>query len=166
MSLINDALKRAKQSQQQPPPTVPTAPPLPPVEISRGGPSWFLPVAVILLVAVACLFIASAFFINQKPVAQIEPVPPNAPPASAPAVPKMPPAATVQVAAVSAPKPSPPILKVQGIFYNEAKWQAIVNGQSVFVGDSVNGFRVKLISKNDVCFIAPDGTEKNLTLGE
>jgi hypothetical protein len=33
------------------------------------------------------------------------------------------------------------------------------------VGDSVNGFRVKLISKNEVSFIAPDGTEKTVALG-
>lgn len=166
MSLINDALKRAKQSQQQQQQeTAPTAPPLPPVEVARGGPSWLFPVAVILLVAVACFFIAFAFFITRKPVARITPAPPSAPPAAAPALPKIPPAATVQAATVT-PKPSPPSLKVQGIFFNNAQWQAIVNGQSVFVGDRVNGFRVKLISKDNVSFVAPDGAEKTMTLGE
>ena len=163
MSLINDALKRAKQSQPpQPPP--PPGSPLPPVEaVPRGGMSWFFPVAIFLLVAVACFFIAFAFFISRKPVAPITTAPQNAPVAAV-VLPKTPasPVATQVVAAVT----NKPMLKVQGIFFSDAKWEAIVNGQSVFVGDRVNGFRVKLISRNDVSFIAPDGTEKTLVLGD
>jgi len=165
MSLNNDALKRAKQPQQSQAQIPPPAPPLPPVEAApRGGMTWFFPVAIFLLVAVACFFIAFAFFITRKPGAQIMAATQNVQ-ATAMVLPKTPPASN-QVASVAAPKPAPPLLKVQGIFYSDAKWQAIVNGQSVFVGDSVNGFRVKLISKNDVSFIAPDGTEKILALGD
>lgn len=163
MSLINDALKRAKQSQQQQRETAAPTPALPPVAVaSRGGLPWLFPVAVILLVAVVCFFIACAFFVAQKPVTQTALVPQKAP--IAPVVQKAPP--PPQTVAVVAPKPAPPALKVQGIFYNNAQWQAIVNGQSVLVGDSVNGFRVKLISKNEVSFVAPDGTEKTMTLGQ
>jgi hypothetical protein len=163
MSLINDALKRAKQS-QQPMQTPPPVPPLPSVEAApQGGMAWFFPVAILLLVAVACFFIIFAFFITRKPVAQITTAPQNAQPAAV-VLPKTPPMSN-RVVAVAAIKPAPPALKVQGIFYSDAKWQAIVNGQSVFVGDNVNGFRVKLISKNNVSFVAPDGTEKTLALG-
>ena len=49
MSLINDALKRAKQAQQRNSPPPNTAPSLQPLEVSRrttSGPGLFLPVAV------------------------------------------------------------------------------------------------------------------------
>jgi hypothetical protein len=170
MSLLNDALKRTRQAQQQqePTPTAPVTPPLPPVEVApQGGLSWSFPVAAILLVAVACLFIVFAFFFLRKPGTQITTVPQNAqtPQTVAMVLPKTPPALVSTQAVTAPPKPLPPTLKLQGIFYNDAKWQAIVNGQSVLVGDSVNGYRVKLISKNDVSFLAPDGTEKTLSMG-
>ncbi len=170
MSLINDALKRARQSQQQQ--TAPVAPTLPPAVVEpRGGPPRLFIVVVTLLIAVACCFIAFVFFMPQKTVARITPAPQNAPTAAvAPVLQKVAPtpapAPTVAVAAPKPAPPAPPALKVQGIFYNDAKWQAIVNGQSVFVGDSVEGFRVKLISKNNVAFVAPDGTVKTMALGE
>lgn len=171
MSLINDALKRARQSRPQP--AAPLAVPAwPPVEGEpRGGPASFLPLAVTLLLAVACSFIALAFFIPQKPVAQTMPAPQNARnPAPVPveqnAQKMSPPPAPAQPVAAAVPKLAPPALKVQGIFYNNAQWQAIVNGQSVLVDGSVDGYRVKLISKDNVSFVAPDGTEKTMTLGE
>lgn len=167
MSLINDALKRAKQSQQQRRQTAPPAPHLPPVEAApRNGLVRFFPFAVVLLVAMAGFFIVG-FFAMPKPAAQIKPPPHQAQIAiAAPVVQKAPPPPPVQTVAVTAPRPAPPALKVQGIFYNNAKWQAIVNRQSVLVGDSVDGFRVKFISKNNVSFIAPDGTEKIMALGD
>lgn len=164
MSLINDALKRAKESQQQQSQMPPGAPPLPPVEPeSSGGLGWFLPVLIILLVVIAGLFVALAFF-TQKSLAPQTVVPVTnvvqvaaAPP---PVLPK-----TNPVVAVAQP-PAPPELKLQGIFFNAASPQAIVNGHTVNVGDTVDGFRVTLISKDNVSLIAPDGTEKTLALSE
>jgi len=59
MSLINDALKRAQAAQQKD--SLPVAPPPPVATEPRGGMGWFLPLLVILLLAVACFFIGMAF---------------------------------------------------------------------------------------------------------
>jgi hypothetical protein len=171
MSLINDALKRAKQSQQPAPPA--GAQPLPPIEAEPPrNVGWLFPLLVALLIGAACFFIGVAFFAIRKPAVQITP-PIPAPQKTqtaaiiVPAPPKTPLPATTQTVVVSTPqKTVPPVLKVQGIFYNAVKPEAIVNGMTVFAGDNVNGFRVKLISKTNISFIAPDGTEKTLALGE
>ena len=58
MSLINDALKRARQSQQV---NIPGGPPLRPVEPkSGGGMGW------ILLVVIIVLLVAASFFIGMS----------------------------------------------------------------------------------------------------
>ena len=171
MSLINDALKRAKQSQPPAPP--PGAEPLPPIEAeSPRNVGWLFPLLVALLIGAACFFIGLAFFAIRKPAMQVtlpNPGPQKAEtivvPVAAP--PKTPLPATTQTVVVStSQKTVPPVLKVQGIFYNAVKPEAIVNGMTVFTGDNVNGFRVKFISKTNISFIAPDGSEKTLALGE
>lgn len=71
MSLINDALKRAKQSQQNTPP--PGASPLPPVEppARRGsGSGWMLGLAAILFLAAAGLFLGTALLKRKSPPAE------------------------------------------------------------------------------------------------
>ena len=58
MSLINDALRRASQSQQE---KISGGPPLRPVEPKRGGGTgWILPAVIILLIAAAFFFIGMA----------------------------------------------------------------------------------------------------------
>lgn len=163
MSQINDALKRAKKSQKSQPPNLPPgAPPLPPVEPeSGGGMGWLL--LVILLVAIGCFFIGLAV-VTHKP-AQTPPPPPAPVAVVAPVTPKPPPSPETNVV-VAPPKPVPPALRLQGILMGSGKPQAIVNGQAVYVGDSVNGFRVQTISQYKVLFLAPDGTQKLLALGK
>lgn len=164
MSLINDALKRAKKSQkEQPPPLPPGAPPLPPVEPeSPGSLGWA--VLVVLLVAIACFFIGLSFTARKPATETTVTVTNVVQVAAAPVAPKPAPAAN---AIVTPPKPLPPALKLEGILYGPGQPpQAIVNGQTVYVGDTVNGFRVQMISKNNVSFVASDGTEKELVLGE
>jgi hypothetical protein len=190
MSLINDALKRAKQSQQQ---NSTGAPPLPPVEIaSRGGTGWLLPALVIMFVAGACFFIGLAFSKRKSPpenspAAAIVPAPQKVETVTAPVVAANPPAETVspspaapkvETAAAETNPPAPvekqaavvlpisPNLKVQGIFYDPAKPWAIVNGKTVYAGDHIGEFRVKAISKFRVTFVGADGKEKSLGLGE
>jgi hypothetical protein len=162
MSHINDALQRAKESQQSPsgvrinlePPHATAA-----TAELREGPRGFFITLVVLLIIAACGFIGFAFLTSKPPVqVALVPIPPP--------VPKPAPVVTTQMVAVVVNKPVTPTLKLQGIFYNESKWQAIVNGQSVNVGDNVEGFRVKLISKNNISLMAPNGSQKTLTLGE
>ena len=161
MSMINDALKRAKESQQ--PQTPAGAPPLPPVETqSRGGMGWL--VVVILLIAVAGFLIYLSVGIRKSPAQNTSVA--SAAPAAPVVVPPPKPIAPQTNIVTAPPKPAPPVLKLQGIFVNSGNPQAIVNGQTVFVGDIVAGFRVKIISKDNVSLIAPDGTQKTLGLGE
>jgi hypothetical protein len=71
MSLINDALKRAKENRPPPPPPLPAAPvtpPLSPVSESEGTPRatrWLLPVIVVVLLAIAAGAILA--FIGRSP---------------------------------------------------------------------------------------------------
>ena len=61
MSLINDALKRARETQRNDPPS--GAPPLPPVESpARGGAGWILAAAAVLFLAAACLVLGPSLF--------------------------------------------------------------------------------------------------------
>jgi len=56
-------------------------------------------------------------------------------------------------------------MKLQGVVYGEKSW-AIVDGKTVYVGDSVGGFRVKEITSNGITLESPDGSEQKLGLGE
>ena len=56
--------------------------------------------------------------------------------------------------------------KVQGIIFNAVSPLAIVNGQTVNVGDRVGDFQVKQISKSSVIFQSPDGSQKTLEIGK
>jgi hypothetical protein len=166
MSQINEALKRAKKSQkEQAPPLPPGAPPLPSVEPeSRDGLGWL--VLIIMILAVACFFIGLAFTTRKPATEPAATVTNVVQVVAAPIVPPKPVAPT-NVVVAPPPKPAPPALKLEGILYVPGQPpQAIVNGQTVYTGDTVNGFRVKTISKNTVSFVTSDGTEKNLVLGE
>jgi hypothetical protein len=161
MSLINDALKRARQSQQNPPPA--GRPPLRPTEPDdNSNLAWLLPAIIIFLIVVACFFIGLAM--ANRTVNNIV----NAP---EPAV------STTQPVEVISPAPMPPaiqpvvsnelpVFKVQGIGYDPLKPWAIINNQTVYLGDSIGGFHVKSISKYRVTLTGADGKEKVVVLGE
>jgi hypothetical protein len=181
MSLINDALKRARDAQPQNP--LSGAPSLPPVEPpQRDGPGWMLPVAFILaLLVIACIFMGVALMkrpaqpVVAKTVETPSPAPPPAQPAPSPTVAPAPAPTPVPVLApppVATNSPpatnaAPPKLKLQGIISLDPKHPtAIVNGKSVSVGDSIGGFRVKAISSSSIEFQRPDGSQQTLKVGE
>ena len=56
--------------------------------------------------------------------------------------------------------------KVQGIIFNSTQPLAIVNGQTVSVGDRVGDFQVNQITQTKVVFRCPDGTQKTLGIGD
>lgn len=163
MSLINDALKQARQSQPNNPPSG-SPPPLPPVEsAARGGINWFLLTLIILLLVAAGFFfelslskptpLPPATVLKRSHTRQIGvvsnslPVVTNAPSGSN-AVPVVP------------PPPPPPEPKLQGILFDPAQPSAIVDGKTVFVGSRVGGFHVTAISKSGVTL--KNGTETKI----
>jgi len=184
MSLINDALKRARDSQPaNPAPPAAGLPPLAPAgPVRPGGAGWVLALAAILFLAAAGLFIGQALFKHRNPpvaLAETSPVAPN--PAPAPAGPvSAPPAAGSNSAPETAVEPSPAapaanppptagaeqLPKVQGIIFNTAHPLAIVSGQTVGVGDRVGALQVKEILPNAVIFRRADGSLKRLKIGE
>jgi hypothetical protein len=170
MSLINDALKRARDAQRNDPPS--GAPPLPPVESpARGGIGWILVAVVVLLLAAAGVFLGPSFFGHKAPPVMTTETPVT--PASSPA--KAPPARVIPPPPATNSNPSNPppraIVaeqwpKVQGIIFNAARPLAIVNGQTVSAGDRVGDVQVKQILKDSVIFQQPDGSQKTLGIGE
>jgi hypothetical protein len=183
MSLINDALKRAHESQGKEP--APAPPPMAPVASPpAGGFGWFLPAAGALLLVVAGLLIWLALaHRSSKPaappaVATVAPAMPSASPA--PSVPPAPVAAAPaaiappSVTTNTAPADNPTMMtgllperlpKVQGIIFSQPP-TAIVNGKVVYVGDRVGHFLVKQITQNKVIFQRDDGSVKQLGVGE
>src|SRR5438445_9523069 len=113
MSLLNGALKQAKQSQSQNPPG--GAPPLPPVESKSSGSSgWILIMAAILFVVAVCFFAAPMIFKHQSAPAPMT----NSPePVAVQTEPTNPPEKSTTNAPVEVVEQFP---KVQGILFDAA----------------------------------------------
>ncbi|HEX5399577.1 MAG TPA: hypothetical protein VFY06_11075 [Verrucomicrobiae bacterium] len=177
MSLINDALKRARDKQRNNPPSGAT--PLPPVESpTRGGGGWILALAAILFLGAAGLILGAALWGHRTPspmAAKVAAIPAPAPMvAVAPAAPPPPPAPVAITNAPPVTNTNPHsatvvverLPKVQGIIFNSSRPVAIMNGQTVNVGDHVGDFQVKQILQSSVVLQRPDGTQKTLGIGD
>jgi hypothetical protein len=172
MSLINDALKRASQAQQDKPPT--SQPPTLPTQFHSDDANTFgwlwLVVIVLLVVAGSFWFGLSMSRHTVNPIVR-EPSPtPTAAPVpvqEAPVVSVAPiasaPAADTNVPALAA-APAKPEPKLQGIAYNPQRPWAIVDGKTVYVGDQIGEFRVKAISRSAVTLEKADGSLQQLNL--
>jgi hypothetical protein len=193
MSLINDALKRAKESQRNDVPS--GVSPMRPVDTNQPEREFHfvLPVTIFFLIAVALVLTGMALAghahkipaekLVAAPVAVPKPeavaaVPPvtNAPAPAA--LPTNPPAvSTPAVAAVSAAPPvaatnpvvtSPPPakpLRLQGIAYDVVRPSVIIGGKAFYVGNLVDGMRVTAILPDSVT-LTGDGRTKTLVVGE
>ena len=111
MSLINDALKRAKQAQEQAPPPSTPGPqfrPAEPAQFARHGVGFMLPVGL-ALVALLTLLLVWQLSRNHDSVRALQAGPPAASPAAPPATPMVaappatPPASPVTEPAATAP---------------------------------------------------------------
>ncbi|MGC3961376.1 MAG: hypothetical protein QM813_26650 [Verrucomicrobiota bacterium] len=185
MSLINDALKRAKDAQQENPPATPPLEfrPVEPGQQSNPRQNWLLFGLALVVIAILGLSTLLVRFIAQSrsnelqvaarmaevPAASNPPV--EAPPVHAVAevvVAPTPPASSelpaepstnsvpVVAAHVEENKPAP--LKLQGIFFNPQNPSAVVSGRSVYLGDRVGGFRVMGISPVAVTMVSATAT--------
>lgn len=171
MSLINDALKRAKQAHTENPTPAPDLP------LRAADPSHrpaaglpFLPLAVLLIalmLAGGLILLALKSRDNPAKIVHATEVEPELPPAptAAPAnhpgsqpptvavstpvaasqteLPVTPPAATPPL---SEPEPpAGPLPKLQGIFYHPSRPSAVINGRTVYVGSRVGDARGSLV---------------------
>jgi hypothetical protein len=147
MSLINDALKRAKQAQQMNPPAPGSNLQLRPKEPAPSNPGsgklLFATFAVILVVGAISLWQAYRSGRSQDGQDQVVDArsPGLQPGTSVVSAPKVvpppvtnPPAPVVQVA------PPPP--RLQAIFFSPTRPSAIISGKTVFVGDRFREYRV------------------------
>jgi hypothetical protein len=166
MSLINDALNKAKQA---PPRNLPNAlPPMQPVASNEGSPAavWLVPAIVIFLIVAAIFFIGWAAAHNTVHDAQVA---------------QQPISATQQVEATSitailqntnnyATDAPPPVAvyvpKLQGIFYSAKAPTAILDGKTVGPGDKFQQYTVKAITKYTVILVGPDKKEVTVGMGE
>ena len=156
MSLINDALKQARQA----PPRNPQRPmpPLPPAATETRNP-WLVPAIVLFLVFAGVFFIG--WFMAQRSVNNVVKA------ATAAAM------STQAVAEVAAPvfenPPPPPVNpenapKLQGIFYSVTAPTAIVDGKTVSIGDRYLNYRVTEITKFTVTLVGPDSKAIKLSM--
>jgi hypothetical protein len=156
MSQINDALKRAKQSQSPTPPA--GVPPMSPIDPSSSPRShWTILTALLLFIAAACFF-AGPLACDHK--SSPPPADTNAPIAA--------PAPAAMAAPTSSPAPAPAVAvpKVQGIVYAAANPVAIVNGKSVHTGDRIGDYKITAILQNAVSFQKKDGSVLTVKFGK
>jgi hypothetical protein len=156
MSLINDALKQARQA----PPRNPQRPlpPLPPAEEPRNP--WLVP-AIVLFLIFAVVF-CIGWFMAQRSVNNVV----KAATAAAVATQAV---AEVALPVVENPPPAPPVIpenfpKLQGIFYSATAPAAIVEGKMVRAGDRYLNYRVTEITKFTVTLVGPDGKAIKLSM--
>jgi len=170
MSLINDALKRAKDAQQNSPPSAP-APQLPPAAVApaeKSGMGMTVPL-IIAVCAIGGLFFvwqnrqktaARESAVEPKPAAPIPVVSQPKPPVQPAAISMPAPVAPVPKAPAPVPVASAPPLKLQAIFFAPGRSTAIINGKTVRVGNTFRGYRVTAITEASATLVS--GTETNV----
>ena len=188
MSLINEALKRARDAQQQAPPPPRSPPPHPaePAGALGRGLGLLLPVSLAIL---ALLGLLLSWQLARRGVSKpaVEPPAAAAPntaaqPAPGPEGKSLPPTAGPQVStnanAVSAPVPAPPEtlastapppeppraitppapLRLQAIVFNPTQPWVMIGGKTLFLGDTISGLRIASITATSVTLVSPDRT--------
>ncbi len=189
MSLINDALKRAKQAQQEnaaPPLDLPLRPAEPVQKRSSS-----LPLLTVAALIVAVLLGGGFIFmalqkwnatpqvvnatqtdVSLPPMLDSSAMPTSGQPTTTATEPNLttnlPPASTPDASIAATPEPSKPVVpKLQGIFYNPSRPSAVVNGKTVYVGSragEARDFLVLEISRESVT--VGNGSQTNVLVLE
>ena len=182
MSLINDALKQANRRQQPTSNDGGSPRHLQPVHHTRGSSSRspLLFAALFFMIASGCWFLYQATTVqdsaSEQPLLVADPTPgihdPMPVEPSIPAPAQDPVAAPVKVAQTqnavavqtlteaSDPKPETvpvieevfPVLKLTGIIYHRTSPSVIVNGKSLFIGETTQGARLTKVSPTSATF--------------
>jgi hypothetical protein len=174
MSLINDALKRASQSDRNRAPTIQPRAPMEPAASRPGqSSSVALGAGIVLALGLAGWCFSLWWHTGRSPApSKVEPVAAVAPkPAPVPivrevvappvAIPAPPPQVVAATPAPApAPAPAPPAkpveevwpenLKVMGIFFNKINPRALISGQTVGEGEEISGIRIAKINHDSV----------------
>jgi hypothetical protein len=158
MSLINDALKQARQA---PPRNTPNSlPPLQPAHEDHSNTAvWLVPAVIIFLVFAAIFVIgwAAARHSVHATMTTAQPVDP----ASTQLL------VTVSTPVAVSPPPmpeTPDMPHLQGIFYS-AHPTAIVDGKTIHIGDQYKQYKVKQITQFYVILTGTDQKDYKITLG-
>ena len=178
MSLINDALRRARN--ERPKDTGVSMPPArPPLEKLRQKRSLasFLPLICLALLLMGAGLLLWQWFksssedlkirasgpsqalpVSPTPVAQpAQAVPAATPSNAAPDMVSSMAAATTNVTPVAeSPKAEPMTYQLQSIFYRARNPSAVINGKTVFLGERVGGAKVLAIDKDSVTILLPN----------
>jgi hypothetical protein len=182
MSLVNDALKRAKDT--APKGITPAVGPMRLAEtVPRSRSSGFL----ISMLALVILLLAGLLLwqwshggnselkvrANARPAVEdpapapqvsqnllVTAPPPSAPPTAAVA----PEPVMTNVVAVAPPKPAPITYKLQSVVFLPKNPSAIINGREVFVNGSVDGARVVAIGPGTATIVTPAGQTNVLVM--
>jgi hypothetical protein len=177
MSILNDALKRASQTDRDRQRPIPSRVPIEPVGGARGRSLVLAMVAgSALALGLAVWFFWQLLFASHThEIVNAEPVPVEAPKSALPAAvreaipptvvlasapPVTAPAPTVAPAPAPAPEADPPArpaeaawpvrLKVTGIFFRKNNPLALINAKTVGIGDEIDGIRVTKIESDRV----------------
>jgi hypothetical protein len=174
MSLINDALQRAKQVQQTNPPPPTGAElqlrPADPAQPQAKGLGLMIPVVVIGLLILGAVLIAALFPNSQasrspREGARVSDAPPA--PAIKPGFPGSLPVlaqaaesagTTNRAAPMAEVAPATPTPRLQAIFFSTARPSAIINGKTVYVKDRVGDYQVTRISRNSATLVSATET--------
>ncbi len=177
MSLVNDALKRAKEAQKkgQPEAPVPQLRPPEPAAAPSGGIGMLVPIVIagIAIVGLSVVWqnrhkaAAREPAVPPKPIAPVVVVQETKPPVQKVVAPAPKPVAPV-VAVVEKPAPAPmpatvvgapvPPFKLQAIFYTPGHSSAMINGKSVKAGDVYRGFRITAITQRSATLVSATQT--------
>ena len=157
MSLINDALKQARQA---PPRNAPgTLPPLQPAHEEHSHTAVWLVPAIIIFLVFAAIFIIGWVSMHRT-VNNIVTAPPEPGSSTEPEL-------VLRTPAPPAPEPAPVVQlpRLQGIFYSPTAPSAIMDGKTIRPGDTFKQYKVKEITKFNVILIDPDKKEIKVGLG-
>lgn len=195
MSLINEALKRARQLPAAPAPDLHYRP-VEPAPAARHTSSKWLPVVLAAVALLALVVVWQIAHRSSSPDQQLALAPAVAPPpapvteshASVPTPPATSVAPPPSPASTSAPAtepgqaataaaatnpapvlepspPPPPPLKLQGVVYNPRRPSAVISGRTLFIGDRIRDFRVVAIGQDSATLVGA-GQTNLLSLSE
>jgi len=186
MSLINDALKRAKQAQQQGKTSPPSLQfrPVEPAQKPKRGYDWVIPAIVAVIGIFALIFMwprnkdgsnapletkARTLTAAKEPEPASQPVPEkksSVPPEPGPSAVPAPTDISIKPASPPEPPPAPqpPPIRLQAIVYSPTRPSAIINNRTVFIGDRVGDLRVTSITQETTTLIGAGQTNVVLTL--